>query len=194
MIGRIRRLAASERAARHGGFWWGLAEGTFFFIVPDVYISLATLFSIRTGALAWAFSILGSLTAIALIFGITAGLGLDYLAFLENVPAISAAMIDEVRATFIAGRLPYTPLLVLGGVPLKVYGGVAFSLGGSLGAVLAWTTFARIVRILPIFALAAGVRLLLGRRIDTRPRPWLAAWVVAWVGFYIFYFSRMGGG
>ena len=46
---RIPRLARDERLARHAGFWWGLAEGLVFFIVPDVHISLAALFSLRAG-------------------------------------------------------------------------------------------------------------------------------------------------
>ena len=52
---RIRRIAADERVARHAGFWWGLAEGVVFFIVPDVYISVAALFSLpgRRCRLGW---------------------------------------------------------------------------------------------------------------------------------------------
>ena len=60
---RVQRLVRDERVARHGGFWWGFAEGLFFFIVPDVYISLAALFSVRAGAVAWLFSIAGSVAA-----------------------------------------------------------------------------------------------------------------------------------
>ncbi len=54
--------------------------------------------------------------------------------------------------------LPYTLLLVLGGVPLKVYAAVAFDSGLSLGAVLLWTVFARVVRIAPTVLALAAVR------------------------------------
>ncbi len=160
---RIRRLARDERLARHAGFWWGLAEGLFFFIVPDVYISFAALFSLKAGAVAWMFSIAGS-------------------------------MIARVEAMLATAGLPYTPLLVLGGVPHKVYGGIASSLGLSLGSVLLWTVFARIVRIAPTYAVVAGVRLLLKRRIDARATVWSSLLGVVWLAFYVFYFVTMGRG
>jgi hypothetical protein len=191
---RIRALAQDERVARHAGFWWGLAEGLFFFIVPDVYIAFAALFSLRAGAAAWLFSIAGSLVAIVGIYVLVVALGTDYLGFLAWIPGIPEALVARVREQLATGGLPYTPLLVLGGVPLKVYGGVAFSLGGSLGTVLLWTVFARIVRIAPTFAVMAILRLLLGRIIDARPAAWCAVLAFFWVAFYVVYFSRMSAG
>src|SRR5688572_10633338 len=89
---RIQRLARDERLARHAGFWWGLAEGLFFFIVPDVYISFAALFSLRAGAVAWLCSIGGSAVAIFVIYLLTATLGVDYVSFLDSIPGISARL------------------------------------------------------------------------------------------------------
>src|SRR5919197_459008 len=188
----VRRLLADERLALHAGFWWGLAEGTAFFIVPDVYISAAALFSLRAGAIAWAASIAGSLVAIVAIRILTALRGTDYLAFLDQIPGISNQLIQQVTAGVHDAGLPYTPFLVFGGVPLKLYGAAAFASGLSLGAVLAWTVFARIVRIAPTFLVAALTRGLLHRRIEARPGAWLAALTVFWVVFYAVYFARMG--
>lgn len=192
LTGRIRRLARNERLARHVGFWWGLAEGTFFFIVPDVYVSFAALFALKAGAIAWLFSIAGSVTAVLVIYLLMAILRVDYLAFLQTIPGISDSLIARVGASLAAHGLPYTPFLASGGVPLKLYAASAFSLGLSLGAVLVWTVFARIVRIAPTFAVATAIRLLFGRRIDESPRVWLAFFVLFWVTFYLFYFVRMG--
>src|SRR5688572_5325051 len=125
----LKRFASDERVARHAGFWWGFAEGTFFFIVPDVYISFAALFSLRAGAVAWVSSIAGSVAAVVVVFMLMATVGPDYLAFLESLPAISRPLVARVSGTLAAEGLPYNPLLVLGGVPLKVYAAVAFSLG-----------------------------------------------------------------
>jgi hypothetical protein len=190
---RIQRLARSERLARHIGFWWGLAEGLFLFIVPDVYISLATLFALRAGVLAWLFSIGGSIAAILIIYLLVVTLGVDYFAFLPAIPGISNSLIARVGASLAADGLPYTPLLVFGGVPLKVYAASAFSLGIPLGAVLLWTVFARVVRIAPTFAVAAAIRRLFGHRIDERPRVWLAVVGLFWLAFYVLYFARMAG-
>jgi hypothetical protein len=190
---RLRRIAADERTARRAGFWWGLAEGVAFFIVPDVYISAAALFSYRAGAVAWAASIAGSLVAVTCIRMLMLLPGVDYLGFLDAVPGVPSGLIERVRAAIAAGGLPYTPLLVLGGVPLKVYAAAGFASGLSLGAVLLWTVFARVVRIAPTVLVLAGVRRLFGRRIDEHPGAWLGALVAFWVVFYAFYFGRMRG-
>jgi hypothetical protein len=187
----IRRLGRDERWAWRAGFWWGLAEGLFFFIVPDVCISFATLFSLRAGAVAWLFSIAGSVTAIPLIYLLTAVLGVDYLGFLATIPGISGSLIATVGEKLAAQGLPYTPLLAFGGVPLKLYAASAFSLGMSLGAVLAWTVFARIVRIAPTYAVTAAIRMLFGKQIDKRPGAWFVGFCAFWIAFYVFYFVRM---
>jgi hypothetical protein len=188
---RIRRLAADERLAWHAGFWWGLAEGVAFFIVPDVYISFAALFSLRAGAVAWTASIAGSLVAIVAIRVLTALPAVNYLGFLESIPGISGGLIQQVSQVVEAGGLPYTPFLVLGGVPLKLYGAAAFSSGLGLGPVLLWTGFARLVRIAPTFLTVAVIRGLFRRRIEARAGAWLAGLLLFWVVFYALYFARM---
>jgi hypothetical protein len=190
---RLRRTAADERLAWHAGFWWGLAEGVAFFIVPDVYISAAMLFSYRAGAVAWGASIVGSLVAVVVIWVLMMLPGVDYPGFLDAVPGISPSFMGRVGAAVDAGGLPYTPLLVLGGVPLKLYAAMAFASGFSLGAVLLWTVFARVVRIAPTVLALAAVRRVFQRRIDDHPGAWLAALAVFWVVFYAFYFQRMSG-
>lgn len=188
---RFQRLARDERLARHAGFWWGLAEGLFFFIVPDVYISFATLFSLRAGAIAWLFSIVGSAIAIVVIYLLSAMLGLDYVSFLNWIPGISEPLIHRVGQELAAEGLPYSPFLVMAGVPLKLYVAQAFALELTLGSVLLWTVFARIVRIAPTFAIVAAMRLLFGRRIDAYAGTWCALLGIFWVAFYVFYFVHM---
>jgi hypothetical protein len=188
---RIRQLARNERVAGGVGFCWGFAEGLFFFIVPDVYVTFATLFSLRAGLIAWSASIAGSLVAVTAIYLLTAA-GLAYVRLLAAVPGISWTMLEHVKMLLSATGLPYTPLLITGGVPLKVYAGMAFSLGRPLAAVLLWTVFARIVRIAPVFAIAAAARLVFGKRIDHYPQRWLVVLVSVWTLFYVFYFIRMG--
>lgn len=187
----IQRRARDERLARNVGFWWGVAEGLFFFIVPDVYVAFTGLFSIRAGLVAWLSSIGGSVTAVCAIYLLTATHGPNYLVFVEALPGISGALIRRVTETLAAQGLPYTPLLVFGGVPLKVYAGAAFSLGLPLGSVVLWTVFSRIVRIAPTLVVVATVRLLFRRWIDARPVVWCALLALFWLAFYVFYFVRM---
>jgi hypothetical protein len=174
------------------GFGWGLAEGVAFFIVPDVCISFAALFSLRAGMVAWGASIAGSLAAVIAIRLLMAAPGLDYLALLDAIPGISAGLIQGAGEGIRTAGLPYTPFLVLGGIPLKVYVALAFEHRLPLLAVLFWTVFARVVRIAPTVLTLAAVRRLFGPRIDRHPAGWSAALMMFWVGFYVLYFERMG--
>jgi len=188
----VARLARDERLARYAGFLWGLAEGLAFFIVPDVYITFATLFSIRAGIIAWAWSLVGSLVAVVVIWVLVTMVGGGYVAFLQNIPGISMGLLQQTTVKLTADGLPMTPFLVLGGVPLKVYAALAFTLGISLGTALLWTVFARIVRIAPVFLLVAGVRMVFRRHVDAHSGLWLTLFVIAWSAFYTFYFVQMG--
>jgi hypothetical protein len=143
--------------------------------------------------MAWLSSIAGSAAAILIIRLLTATPGLDYLAFLESIPD-SGPLIGRVRGTLAVEGLPYTPLLVLRGVPLKLYAALAFSHGLSLGSVLLWTVFARSVRIAPTFAVVAAIRLLFRRHLDARPTVWFALLGVFWFVFYVFHFVRINRG
>jgi hypothetical protein len=187
---RIQALALDRRVAWRAGFAWGLAEGVFFFIVPDVYVSFAALFSLRAGAVAWAASIAGSLVAVCVISLLTGILALDYQSFLEHIPGISAGMLAAVDRSLRDG-LPYDLWLIRGGIPLKVYAGVALSQGVGLPALLIWTVFARVVRIAPAYALVAIVHLGFRRSIEARPRLWFGVLVGVWVAFYTYYFIAM---
>ena len=110
---------------------------------------------------------------------------------LASLPGISAGLIRQVRAGVETAGLPYTPFLVLGGIPLKLYGAAAFSAELSPGSVLLWTGFARLVRIAPTFLAVAALRGMVRQRIDARPGAWLAALGLVWVLFYALYFERM---
>lgn len=187
----LRRVAKDDGLAGRIGFWWGLAEGLFFFIVPDVYISFAALFSLRAASLSWLTSIAGSMVAVAILYLCMIPLHIAYLDFLVLVPGISSDLLQRVGRSLASDGLPYTPLLILTGVPLKVFAGVAFSLDLSLGSVLLWTVFARFARIAPVFVLFSMVRLLFGRWIDAHPAAWSVALGVSWLAFYVFYFVVM---
>ena len=188
----IRAVARNERLARWVGFSWGFAEGLFFFIVPDVYVMFAILFAPRAGAVAWISSIGGSLAAVGVIYLLTVSWGLDYLGFLVRIPGISGGLIEHVNGKLAAEGLPYSPFLVLGGVPLKVYAALAFARGFSWVSVLSWTVFARIARMAPPVALAAVTRLAFHRSLDGHTKVWCVFFICAWVAFYVVYFIRTG--
>ncbi len=185
------RLARQRRAAALIGFLWGYGEGTVFFLVPDIWITWLTLFAPRSGLLAWLASIAGSLVAVLTLHGLIVGLGADPLGWISRIPGISEGMVTAVEGRLAASGLPWTAWLITGGVPLKVYAGVAFRQGIPLGAVLLWTVFARIVRIAPTVLVALVVRRLAARAIDRSPALWSLLLLGCWSLFYLTYFLAM---
>lgn len=174
------------------GFLWGLAEGTFFFIVPDVFLTLLLLGSLRATLLAWAASILGSLCSVLLLFRWMAIDPGEVTALITALPGISPALVDSVADALALHGLPWTPWLVAGGIPFKVYAMGAAGLGFPLEMVLVWTLLARVVRIAPVLLLALAVIRLAGPDPQRHPRRWFWAVLLAWAAFYGVYFQRMG--
>ncbi|MAP16542.1 MAG: hypothetical protein CMO49_02085 [Verrucomicrobiales bacterium] len=76
---------------------WGLAEATFFFIVPDVILSYITLKSTKTAKTACIFTTIGALFG-GLIMYAWGKQNLESAEiFLNKVPAISEQMLDDIE-------------------------------------------------------------------------------------------------
>ncbi len=183
---------ARSRIAAVIALGWGFAEATFFFVVPDIWIGLLTLFSWRAGLRAAAWAVIGALVGGTLMYGIGAQLDRDHSArLLDGVPAISPWMIERVEEEM-RERGPASMLLgPLGGVPYKIYARTAGDQEQPLGAVLLWTIPARGAR----FVLVATVSALyawLVRRITLRTSWRLGPYLLAWAAFYAYYFWAYG--
>jgi len=175
------------------GFVWGLLEGLFFFIVPDVYILFVALFFTKNGLKAWGYSIIGSIVSVLIFFLVISVYSpVSVLDILTMVPGVSHELNSQTFANVESSGLPYTPLLVLGGVPLKIYTLASFGAGYSLFGILLWTIFARIVRIAPGFILTTVVGRIAKTSLNKHLVVWVASYLVLWIIFYIFYFSKFG--
>lgn len=176
------------------GFSWGLIEGLFFFIVPDVYILFVTLFSGgKNGLKSWTYSIMGSIVSVIIFAVVIIVYSPSFiLNTLTQIPGISHELNNQALMDIEKSGLPYTPFLVLSGIPLKVYTLTSFMVGHSLFAVLVWTIFAQIVRIAPGYFIALLLRKFAGKSIDRNPLSRITIYVVLWIIFYIFYFNKLG--
>ena len=174
--------------AAFAGLAWGLAEASFFFVVPDVLISA---YALRSGRLAL-FAVAGSLT------GACIGGAAMYL-WSQHEPAAARALVDAVP--FVPQRLfafaaelsaAHGGLGVLigsfSGVPYKIFAVQAPEIM-SLATFVAWTLPGRVVR----FTLSATVAWSMARWLRTRWRPrWVRlGWAAAWIGIYAGYWIEM---
>ena len=173
---------------------WALAEATLFFIVADVPIAAL---GIKAG---WRKALLGA--GVAAVFAGIGGTALCIWAgdnparayqWMLAVPAIDAALIDEVDASFEEFGMLAMVIGSFTGVPYKLYAFAASSYPHGFGS-LALFFLASILARLPRFALVAliagWVGPLLAERIGTR-----AVWAIFagfWIAFYAWYWSVMG--
>lgn len=173
---------------------WALAEATLFFIVADVPIMALAIKAGVKRALGGA--------VIAAVFAAIGGTALCIWAgdnpvrayqWMLAVPAVDAALIDEVNASFEENGALAMVIGSFTGVPYKLYAFVASSYTNGCGS-LALFFLASILARLPRFALVALIAGWVGpplaERIGTR-----AVWGIFagfWIAFYAWYWSVMG--
>lgn len=184
-----------SRPRRHGpalnllAFFWGLAEATLFFIVPDVLLSLIALKNRRHALIAAGFAVPGALLGGWLMYRWAqpdAGPARDALL---SIPAISSGLLEQVRQQFASLGLPAMFAGAFSGVPYKIYAVEAGAAALPLAAFLAVSVPARALRFLLVVVIMDGI----ARRWTPGMRP--ANRVVlalgAWALFYVGYFSLM---
>lgn len=169
---------------------WGFAEATLFFIVPDVAL---TTIALRNG---WRAGIFASLAA---ALGAAAGGLVMYRwgvadaetarRIADHLPAISPAMIAEVRQSLSEQGFAAMVAGAFRGVPYKLY---AIESGAAARDVLQFfadSFAARLSRFCIVVSLAAGLGALLRRWLS--PRTILAMSAAGWLVFYAAYWSLM---
>ncbi len=170
-------------------FLWGVAEGTLFFIVPDVLLSAAGLKrGARAGAVASVCAALGAALGGSLMYLWSVRDPASALGAVLAVPAVSQAMVSEA-ALAMAGPnwFPATLAGPLSFTPYKVYAILAPQAGANLAAFAAASVLARLPRFVLISFGASFLRARFGDRVSL---AWLAG---AWMLFYAVFFALTPG-
>jgi membrane protein YqaA with SNARE-associated domain len=189
---RFWQARAHSKIAAVVALGWGFAEATFFFVVPDVWIGLLTLFGWRAGLRAVCSAVMGALVGGAVMYRVGAQLDRDRSArLLAAVPAISPAVVARVEAEMREHGPSSMMLGPLRGTPYKIYARTAGVQGHPLGTVLLWTIPARGARFF-LLAAVAGLYGWLVRRITRRMGWLLGPYLLAWALFYVRYFQTYG--
>ncbi len=169
---------------------WGFAEATFFFIVPDVFL---TWIALRERRAAWRACLWA--TAGALLGGVVMALlgRLDPSGareFVGHVPAISPALVDQSEALLRQHGYGAVFSGMVTGKPYKVFAVLAGARGLALPAFLALSLVARLLRFSAVTALASWLAHGPWRAMPHRRK--LLILIVVWVIFYSVYFSILG--
>jgi hypothetical protein len=170
-------------------FLWGFAEGTLFFILPDVPLSLTALYSAqRAFWQIWAI-VAGALLGGSLMFSWSAQSPAARTA-VARVPLISPAMFERVDRDFREYGVWGVSRGPLRGIPYKVYA-VEAPAHSSLWPFLVGTIPARLWRLLGVW-LAFSLGGIVLRHVQ---KIWAAPWLhgAIWIVVYTMYWIKVTG-
>ncbi len=170
--------------------FWGFAEATLFFVVPDVWLSFAGREKLATGIRACVFALGGALLGGGFMYAWGHLHPESAIQALDNIPGISQPLITQVGNEL--GNQGVVALLhaPTKGVPFKIYAVQAARSGlpATLFFLIAIPT--RLIRFwaTTLFTHYA-LHLLLGTK-TAQTRAFVLG--LGWIVFYLAYFARMG--
>jgi len=178
-----------QRWMRAVALSWGFAEATVFFVVPDVWISLVAVRSLRQGLWACVFALAGALAGGVVVYLLGLRHQAALLALYDHLPAIGHGLIAQVSGQL--QSLGAAGVVVGGftGAPYKLYAAQAASAGMDLPLFLAASVLARGLRFVLVAVVVGLVARVLAARLGNRTTRWVL--VAFWLLFYAWYWSRM---
>ena len=167
---------------------WGVAEASFFFIVPDVLLTAAVFrFGLRAGLLlAILASLFASLTGLAMWLWAHSDAASARAAMLW-VPAIGPDLLARAHREIAANWAAHLFTGAMTGVPYKLYAVEAGARGINPPLFTLVSFGSRLAR----FSLTAGMAAI-GREVLSRTQRlgWsYVVWALAWIAVYAIYFS-----
>ncbi len=175
--------------SKTAAFLWGLAEATFFFIVPDVLITCLALKSLKSALLASLVAALGATLGGMVWTMANAAPGVT-MNMLLQVPGISETTFQQVHLLLTKGVFQGMMVGAFSGVPFKVFatGAGIQGINPALFAIL--TPLVRLPRFVLLSLLAWALSKAIGQRLQYKHK--LALTTLLWVIFYMAYFSLVG--
>ncbi len=175
----------SSRLSWIFSFIWGLCEGIFFFIVPDVIVAYVALHNRKKGFYSLVASIVGSLLSAIIMFYLTAHY--DMVNFLLNIPLINKELILGVQQQFNLHGVTAVLSGPFSGVPYKIYSVEAALLGIPLLNYLFYSILSRLSRMLPLIILVSIVGMIFKKKIGEHPKITIIVYLLIWALIYTLY-------
>ncbi|MGB7844452.1 MAG: hypothetical protein WBL63_02465 [Candidatus Acidiferrum sp.] len=171
-------------------FLWGLGEATFFFVIPDVFLSFVAIFGGRRTWLHILAAISGALGGGAVLFQWAQANPAQAHAAVARVPFIGEKMFEIVDDGLRKHGLSAVFLGSITGIPYKLYA-VEAPKFSSLRDFLLATPPARAVRFLVVWLVFGGLAAWLRKRRNWRRSQLLGAHAAVWIAIYAFYWARI---
>ncbi len=169
---------------------WSFAEATFFFIVADVFLSWIALRNRRAAWRSCLWAAAGSVLGGAVMFTLGRLDPTGARAFIEGVPAISPALVDQSASLLARQGSGALFSGMVTGRPYKVFAVLAGTSGLSLPGFLAASFAARLLRFGLVAALAGW--LAHGPLHAWSQRRKVLLHLTVWTAIYAIYFGWFG--
>lgn len=182
----------SSRAALTLAFAWGFLEATFFFIVPDVLLTLIACRALRPALKSTVAALAGALIGGALMYLFGARDPGFALTSLDRIPGISWELIGRVHNQINDSGLMAVLLGPIEGIPYKIY---AVEWGARRGGFLAFVLIsipARYLRFLVTTLITRAIARVIEPLTNHRARVEMTTLAVIWIAFYGYYFAHYG--
>lgn len=171
-----------------GAFAWGFAEGSFFFVVPDVLLTLMALFSARLAFLACGAALAGELVAGALLYALSVRQPASMRGLVARVPFVRSHMWSQVEDDFEKRGWLAIRKGPLRGIPYKLYA-VESPRYLSAAAFLLASTPGRLERFLLLTAVASLAGWAFHTWIHHHAAAAIAIHLALWTAFYARYWT-----
>lgn len=168
-------------------FFWGFSEAVWFFIIPDIFLTLIALFSLKRALIAMGWTIAGAMLGGAILYGFWA---YDFEAlkdFLLTVPLVSEKMIAIAEWHLHMHGMYGMFIWSTQGIPYKIYAVLAGYLHSNFWIFLLATIPARAFRMTLSILFCAWVATLYKKVFIGHKKHLLMTFMATWIGIYGMY-------
>ncbi len=172
-------------------FVWGFSEATFFFFVPDIWLSRIVLEDKKEAYINIACTTLGALFGGAVLYFLALSYFDDIRGLLDLIPGVSNTMVEQTGEQVQALGIWETLMTgITSGVPYKIYASWSGYLGLSFGTFLLASAVIRTLRFTVVTGIAHIASVILKDRLSEQEMFLLHA--ACWIVFYTIYFYKFG--
>lgn len=169
---------------------WGFSEATFFFIVPDVYLSYAAMGGYKKALLLCIYTAIAATSGGIVVYFLSMFFPEKMFLFLDYIPAISQNTIHTAGNFIQDGVLSGMTHGAITGVPYKIFAVYAGETRISLPLFIACSFIARSLRFFIVICISALIYNMGMKNLDIKDKKFINT--LFWCCFYIGYFSMMG--
>ena len=168
-------------------FCWGFAEATFFFFLPDIYLTRISLYNIHKAFFACFIAAIAACLGGSLMYWFAHFHESQSFIFLTSVPAIFPKLILHVDNT--VQTKPYLSLFIapLKGIPYKIYAVAFGTYHINFFKFIVISFLARAFRFILITGFSAAVYKILKKHFDQNKITCIH--LAVWTTVYLIYFS-----